>query len=57
MGIQTARKRKNRFWICKEIRGIIIPREECKGIFYWSYKAAKPKLTNITIVKTVMLMG
>ena len=57
MGIQTARKRKNSFRICKEIRYIIIPSVECIGIVYWSYITAKAKFTDKTMVKTVMLMG
>ena len=57
MGIQTARKRKNSFGFCKKIWYIIIPSVEYIGIFCWGYKTAKPKLTNITMVKTIMLMG
>jgi hypothetical protein len=57
MRIQTARKRKNRFGSCKEIRDIIIPSEECIGIAYWSYITAKTKFADKTMVKTVMLMG
>lgn len=57
MGIQTARKRKNRFGVCKEVRDVTFPSKECIGIFYWRYKTAKTKLTYITMIKTVMLMG
>jgi hypothetical protein len=57
MGIQTTRKRKNGFCVCKEIRNFPISCEECRGIIDWSYKTAEPKLTHITMIKTVMLMG
>jgi hypothetical protein len=57
MGIQTTRKQKNRFGVCKEIRDIIIPSEEWIGIVYWGYITAKAKFADKTMVKTVMLMG
>jgi len=57
MGIQATGKRKNAFYSCKEIGYFPIPSEECIGIIYWCYKTAKPKLTNITMIKTVVLVG
>ena len=56
MGIQATGKRKNAFYSCKEIGYFPIPSEECIGIIYRCYKTAKPELTNITMVKTVVLM-
>jgi hypothetical protein len=57
MGIQTTRKRKNGFCVCKEIRYFPVPFVKRTGIVYWCYKTAESKLANITMVKTVMLMG